>query len=94
MRHAVFTLMLLFCFALAPAALPWPAETSTRIFAQEVGFLEDFVLAKDRDAVLKQLRGLGKTHKRQVQQAGFRVLNSRVYHEFSQPLFYALATKP
>jgi N-acetylmuramoyl-L-alanine amidase len=28
------------------------------------------------DDVLKQLRGLGKTHKRQVQQAGFRVLKA------------------
>jgi len=55
MRHAFLTLMLFVCFAVAPAALPWTADTSSQIFAQEIGFLEDFVLAKDRDAVLKQL---------------------------------------
>ena len=55
MRHDFSTLVLFVCFALAPAALPWTAETSSQVFAQEVGFLEDFVLAKDRDAVLKQL---------------------------------------
>ncbi len=56
MRLTNHMLLLLFtCFALVPGALPWTADHPSMINAQEVGFLEDFVLAKDREAVLKQL---------------------------------------
>ena len=55
MRHAILTLLLFVGFVFAPNGLPGTSDFSSPIVAQEVGFLEDFVLAKDREAVLKQL---------------------------------------
>ena len=50
MRRIVFAFLILLSWASLPTATP-----SNHSSAQEIGFLEDFVLAKDREKVLKQL---------------------------------------
>ena len=50
MRRIVFAFLILLSWATLPTATP-----SNHSSAQEIGFLEDFVLAKDREKVLKQL---------------------------------------
>ena len=55
MCKAIISVLLAICFFLAPAISPWSADGSIQLAAQEIGFLEDFVLATDREKVLKQL---------------------------------------
>ena len=54
MCKAIITFLLTVCFFMAPAASPL-ADRTGQLIGQEIGFLEDFVLAKDREKVLKQL---------------------------------------
>jgi hypothetical protein len=55
MSKALISCLLTVCFFIAPAASPWSADGTSQLAAQEIGFLENFVLAKDREKVLKQL---------------------------------------
>ena len=55
MRAAISCFPLVVCFAFTFGNSPTVGINSNQIVAQEIGFLEDFVLAKSREDVLKQL---------------------------------------
>ena len=55
MRQTLYLLLAFYCIAFVPVDFRWSKIGPGQLGAQEIGFLEDFVLATDREKVLKQL---------------------------------------